>query len=102
MQNTLRRNNDMSVVIVGGNERMVRRYKDICSEYNCDSKIFTTMNSGIISRIGRPDLLIFFTSTMSHKMLQTAMTQVGTSTQVMHCKSSSCCALRAILKQHAG
>ena len=98
MQNTLGRNNDMSVVIVGGNERMVRRYKDICSEYNCDSK----MNSGIISRIGRPDLLIFFTSTMSHKMLQTAMTQVGTSTQVMHCKSSSCCALRAILKQHAG
>ena len=25
----------MSVVVVGGNDRMATRYKDICKSYNC-------------------------------------------------------------------
>ena len=28
----------MSVVIIGGNECMIRKYKDICSLYKCISK----------------------------------------------------------------
>ena len=31
----------MSVVIVGGHDRMVRQYKDICKKQNCKSKVFT-------------------------------------------------------------
>lgn len=31
----------MSVVILGGNECMERRYKDLCKSYQCQSKIFT-------------------------------------------------------------
>lgn len=30
----------MSVVIIGGNECMVRRYKDLCQEFRCDAKVF--------------------------------------------------------------
>ena len=30
----------MSVVIVGGNECMVRQYKELCREYKCKAKIF--------------------------------------------------------------
>ena len=30
----------MSVVIVGGNECMTRRYKELCAEYNCKAKIY--------------------------------------------------------------
>ena len=30
----------MSVVIVGGNECMVRQYKELCSEYRCKAKIY--------------------------------------------------------------
>ena len=30
----------MSVVIIGGNECMVRQYKDLCQEYSCDAKVF--------------------------------------------------------------
>jgi len=30
----------MSVVIIGGNERMVRRYEDLCKSYDCRAKVF--------------------------------------------------------------
>lgn len=29
----------MSVVIVGGNECMVRQYKNLCKEYSCRAKV---------------------------------------------------------------
>ena len=38
----------MSVVIVGGHDRMVHQYKKICKEYKCKAKVFTQM-SGILS-----------------------------------------------------
>ena len=55
----------MSVVIVGGNECMVRPYKDLCAEYGCKAKIYPKMNAGLRD-IGAPDLLILFTNTVSH------------------------------------
>ena len=33
----------MSVVIVGGHDRMVRQYMDICKKFNCKSKVFTQL-----------------------------------------------------------
>ena len=30
----------MSVVIVGGNERMVCQYEDICKGFGCKAKVF--------------------------------------------------------------
>lgn len=30
----------MSVVIIGGNERMVCQYTDICKDYGCKAKVF--------------------------------------------------------------
>ncbi|MFR5889448.1 MAG: DUF2325 domain-containing protein [Lachnospiraceae bacterium] len=30
----------MSVVIIGGNECMVREYKDLCTSYKCRAKVF--------------------------------------------------------------
>lgn len=30
----------MSVVIIGGNERMVYKYEDICKNYGVDAKVF--------------------------------------------------------------
>lgn len=37
----------MSVVILGGNECMERRYKDLCKSYQCQSKIFTKPAGGL-------------------------------------------------------
>ncbi|MBQ9853396.1 MAG: DUF2325 domain-containing protein, partial [Ruminiclostridium sp.] len=33
----------MSVVILGGNECMVRQYKDLCKEYQCSAKVISKM-----------------------------------------------------------
>lgn len=33
----------MSIVIIGGNDRMIYQYKDLCKEYDCRAKVFTQM-----------------------------------------------------------
>ena len=62
----------MSVVIVGGNERMERQYKDICKSHGCRAKVFAKMPADFKRKIGSPDLIILFTSTVSHKMVISA------------------------------
>ncbi len=59
----------MSVVIVGGNERMATQYENICKEHGCKAKVFTKENSSLRKKLGSPDLLILFISTVSHKMV---------------------------------
>ena len=56
----------MSVVIVGGNDRMTRQYKNICEAYRCRAKVFTQMQ-GLKEKIGSPDLLVLFTGTVSQQ-----------------------------------
>ena len=65
----------MSVVIVGGHDRMVCQYKKICKGYKCKAKIFTQMSANLSEQIGSPDLLILFTNTVSHKMVKCAITR---------------------------
>lgn len=59
----------MSVVVVGGNDRMATMYKDICKSYQCKAKVFTQMPSDFENKLGMPDLMVVFTNTCSHKML---------------------------------
>ena len=86
----------MSVVILGGNECMERRYKDLCQSYKCSAKVFTKPSGGLKNKLGSPDLMIFFTSTMSLSELK------GTPTRIERCHTSSLSALRNILEKHAG
>lgn len=91
----------MSVVIVGGNDCMVRRYKDICSEYKCQAKVFTQMRDGLKNKIGAPDLLVLFTNTMSHKMMRCALNEVkNMNIPIARCHTSSASALKTILDEH--
>ena len=48
----------MSIVIVGGHDRMVAKYKEICKNYNCKVKVFTQMTGKLKAQVGSPDLLI--------------------------------------------
>ena len=57
----------MSVVIVGGNERMAGQYEDICRQHGCKAKVFTKESGSLKRKLGSPDLLILFISTVSHK-----------------------------------
>lgn len=91
----------MSVVILGGNECMERQYKELCKEYQCRAKIFIKPVGGLKNKLGNPDLTVFFTNTMSHKMLRSALCELkGTKTVIAHSKSASMSALRGILEEH--
>lgn len=92
----------MSVVILGGNECMERRYRELCESYQCQSKIFTRPAGGLRNKLGSPDLTIFFTNTMSHKMVQGALSELkGRGTIIERCHTSSLSALRGILDKYA-
>ena len=91
----------MSVVIVGGNECMERKYKDLCEEFGYKAKVYTKMARSM-QKIGNPDLLILFTNTMSHKMLRSVMNEIkGTKIQVKRCHTSSANALRSLLEEQS-
>jgi len=91
----------MSVVILGGNECMVRRYIDVCSEFRCKAKVYAKM-SREMQDIGNPDLLVMFTDTISHKMVRSALNETkGQNTRIVRSHSSSVSALKNILLEHA-
>ncbi|MBE6710350.1 MAG: DUF2325 domain-containing protein [Ruminococcaceae bacterium] len=90
----------MSVVIVGGNECMVRQYKELCAEYRMKAKIYPKMNGGLRGA-GTPELLVLFTNTMSHKMVNYALAEIcGKGTRIARCHTSSLSALKKILAEH--
>ena len=92
----------MSVVILGGNECMVRQYKDLCKEYQCSAKVISKMGGTLKNRLGNPDLLVMFTDTLSHKMMRCALSETkGQNMAIARSKSSSMAALRNILEEHA-
>lgn len=90
----------MSAVIIGGNDRMVRQYKDLCKIYHCKAKVFTQLK-GLRNQIGSPDLMVLFTNTVSHKMVHTALAETkGQTLTVVRCHSSSMSALHNILNEY--
>ncbi len=91
----------MSVVIIGGNERMERTYKDVCTAFGCKSKVLTKESGAIKKKIGQPDLMVVFTGTVSHKMLLSASQEAKKhSTCIEHLRSGSVSALEYVLKKH--
>lgn len=90
----------MSVVIIGGHDRMVCQYKKICKEHQCKAKVFTQMSANLSNQIGSPDLIILFTNTVSHKMVKCAVAEAEKNhTDIVRCHSSSKSALNEILQK---
>lgn len=91
----------MSVVIIGGNERMERQYAEICRGYGCEAKVFTKENGSVARRMGCPDLVILFTGTVSHKMVISATKEARrTGIRIAHAHSASASALHALMQEH--
>lgn len=91
----------MSIVIVGGHDRMQCRYKEICKKYGCKCKVFTQCPANFKHQIGTPDMIVVFTGTVAHKMVNVVSAladKVGTT--VAHCHSSSAYALNEVLETH--
>lgn len=91
----------MSVVIVGGNERMTTQYETVCKEHGCRAKVFTKENGSLKKKLGSPDLLILFISTVSHKMVLSVTQEAKRNNiPVARIHTSSVTALRAALAEH--
>lgn len=91
----------MSVVIIGGNERMERQYEQICKNYGYKAKVFTKEASSLKRKIGQPDLMVVFTNTVSHSMTLCALQEAKKyGSHVARIHTSSATALHEILKEH--
>ncbi len=89
----------MSVVIIGGNECMERRYIDTCKQYGYKAKVFTKMKGDVRCKFGSPDMIIMFTNTVSHKLVACANCEAKRcSARVERSHSSSLAALKGILE----
>lgn len=93
----------MSVVIIGGHDRMVCQYKEICKRYKCKAKVFTQMAGDLKKQVGSPDLFVLFTNTVSHKMVKCAVDEARRKqVEVVRCHTSSGTALSEILEAYCG
>ena len=91
----------MSVVIVGGNERMANQYETICKEHGFKAEVFTKENGSLRKKMGYPDLLILFISTVSHKMVLSVTQEAKKNCiPVTKIHTSSATALRAALTEY--
>ena len=89
----------MSIVIIGGHDRMVCQYMKICKNYKCKAKVFTQMPASLNKQVGTPDMFILFTNTVSHKMVRCAVEEAGRcNADVVRCHTSSKNALEEILE----
>lgn len=90
----------MSIVIVGGNECMECQYKNMCKKYKCKVKVYTKFKG--MKSFGSPDLVVFFTNTVSHKMIEHALASTkGSNAKIVRSHSSSISSLKEILETHA-
>ena len=90
----------MSVVIIGGHDRMVSQYERIWKGFRCRAKVFTQMSADLSKQIGQPDLMVLFTNTVSHKMVRCALDEAKrTNARVVRCHTSSRAALTEILEK---
>lgn len=79
---------------------MVRQYKNLCREYQCEAKVYPKQNSSL-KGIGNPDLLVLFTGTVSHKMVRNALNETkGQDVKVVRSHTSSMSALKNILEEN--
>ena len=89
----------MSVVIIGGHDRMVCQYKKVCKQFNCKAKIFTQMSASLSKQNECPYLIILFTNIVFHKLVRCAVEEAGRcNADVIRCHTSSKNALEEILE----
>lgn len=81
---------------------MVAQYNTICKSYKCNLKLFTQTTGRFKEQIGSPDLVILFTNTVSHTMVNTAIKQAKKNgAAIARSHSSSASALKKILATHS-
>ncbi|WP_069997204.1 DUF2325 domain-containing protein [Cellulosilyticum sp. I15G10I2] len=90
----------MSIVLVGGHDRMHEAYKGICSKRGHRVKVYTQLPARFDKMIGTPDGIVLFTGTVSHKMMHIAVKEAKRKNiPIVRCHNSSGNSLESILEQ---
>jgi len=88
----------MSIVLVGGHDRMHSEYMGICSKRGHHVKVYTQMPAKFGKVIGTPDGIVLFTSTVSHQMIHVAVKEAKRKKiPVFRCHTSSGTSLEGLL-----
>lgn len=58
----------MSILVVGGHERMEKDYLEMGKKLGFKTKVCTKKANKLASSIGNPDAVVILTSTVSHKI----------------------------------
>lgn len=91
----------MSVVLVGGNDRMSSKYKEICKSYNCKAKVFIKMPADFEGKLGSPDLVVIFTNAVSHKMVKGVNQKAEKHNfEIARVNTASVSALKSVLEKY--
>ena len=91
----------MSIVIIGGNECMFCQYKKICRDYGCRVKVYAKEKGCLRKKLGKSDLMILFTNTVSHKMVNCAVSEAKRNKiQMVRTHASSVSALTDVLETY--
>ncbi len=93
----------MSIVVVGGHDRMHDEYRSVCHKLGHRVKVYTQMPARFEKAIGKPDGIVVFTGTVSHKMVNVAVKEAKRKKiPVMRSHSSSVSALAELLGKFKG
>ena len=91
----------MNIVVVGGNDCMACKYKEICKGFKCRAKVFTQMPADFDNKLGSPDLVVVFTNTCSHKMVNIVTRKAAKQNfPVARVHNASAAALRGVLSEY--
>lgn len=63
----------MSIVLIGGHDRMHEQYRSVGRTLGHNLKVYTHMPASLEKSIGCPGGLVIFTSTVSHAMVNIAV-----------------------------
>jgi hypothetical protein len=91
---------NMSLILVGGHDRMHDAYKGVCSKRGHRVKVYTQLPARFDKMIGNPDGIILFTATVSHKMIHIAVKEAKRKNiPLFRCHNSSATSLTGALEQ---
>jgi len=89
----------MSIVVLGGMDRLERQYVDEGEKHGIKLKIFSRLEGNLSSRLGFPDAFIIFTGKISHKALKnTSNIAKSRNIPVYYCHSAGMCSFKDCLK----
>lgn len=92
----------MSIVLVGGLDRLHDVYKKICKKHGYMLKVFTQMPARFDKAIGYPDGIVLFTGTVSHSMVKVAVKEAKKKKiPVLRCHNSSAASLEETIMEFA-